>query len=339
MDKNNLDKNHIVSRSRPLLSLNKSALSLYELKVLDTYLSRINPHKPEERTVIFDKGSFGALFEYSDLKLPELQKHLYNLQHLSVDISMNENEIDSIMLFSRAQARKDKYGLWEVILTCSPEAMTYFFNIESLGYLRYKLWNVLQLNSRYSYLLFLYLTDNRFRKEWTVSLDELKEVLNCELVESYSEFKNFRRSVLDKCKEEILAKTDIVFDYSTIKRGRYVSDIQFNITTWGELAEITAKAEQQAEAEQAQELTAFNDDISIMCELSNDEISREDMQVIYDLILQLDIDKGSNGTGRIDYFKYILDRVKVAETKKRISDKAAYIKTTLLNELRKGDAE
>lgn len=190
MEKNNLDKQHIVSRSRPLLSLNKSELSLYELKVLDTYLSRINPHKPEERTVIFDKGSFEALFEYSELKLPELKAHLKNLQSLDVDIATSENEIDNIKLFSRAQARKDKYGLWEVILTCSPEAMTYFFNIESLGYLRYKLWNVLQLNSRYSYLMFLYLTDNRFRKEWKVSIDELKDILNCGQIESYSEFKN-----------------------------------------------------------------------------------------------------------------------------------------------------
>lgn len=337
MEKNNLDKQHIVSRSRPLLSLNKSELSLYELKVLDTYLSRINPHKPDERTVIFDKGSFEALFEYSELKLPELKAHLKNLQSLDVDIATSENEIDNIKLFSRAQARKDKYGLWEVILTCSPEAMTYFFNIESLGYLRYKLWNVLQLNSRYSYLLFLYLTDNRFRKEWTVSIDELKDILNCGQIESYQEFKNFRRSVLDRCKSEILQKTDIIFDYTTIKRGRYVSDIQFNITTWGELAEITAQVE-QSQLEEKDD-TALNDDISIMCSISDNTIDREDMQVIYDLILQLDIDKGSNGTGRIDYFKYILDRVKVAEKKKRISDKAAYIKTILLNELRKGDAE
>lgn len=308
---------------------------MYELKVLDTYLSRINPHKPEERTVIFDKGSFGALFDYRDLKLPELRKHLNNLQDIRVDITTAENEIDNIVLFSRAQAHKDKYGLWEVILTCSPEAMTYFFNIESLGYLRYKLWNVLQLNSRYSYLLFLYLTDNRFRKEWTVSIDELKDILNCDQIDSYSEFKNFRRSVLDKCKDEILQKTDIIFDYTTIKKGRYVSDIQFNITTWGELAEITAQAEQPQIEEK--DNTVLNDDISVMCELTENTIDREDMQVIYDLILQLDIDKGSLGTGRIDYFKYILDRVKVAEKKKPISDKAAYIKTTLLNELRKGD--
>ena len=57
---NNLSKNYIVSKSRPLLSLSKSELSLYELKVLDTYLSRINSRNPDERTVIFDKGEFEA---------------------------------------------------------------------------------------------------------------------------------------------------------------------------------------------------------------------------------------------------------------------------------------
>ena len=330
MKKNNLEDTHIVSRSRPLLSLGKSELSLYELKVLDTYLSRINSHEPDERTVIFDKGEFEELFDYAKMKLPELKKHLYNLQSLKVDIAKNEDEIDSINLFSRATATKDKYGLWEVTLTCSPEAMQYFFNIESLGYLRYKLWNVLRLESRYSYLLFLYLVDNRFRKQWSIDLDELKIMLNCQNVASYSAYKNFRRVVLEKCKAEILEKTDIVFDYSVLKRGRFVQKIQFDVTTWGELANI--KQEIEAQQQPTIEVKKPNSDITIMCDICND-IKPEEMQVIYDLLLQLNIDKGKDGTGRVDYFKYLVDRMKVAETKKPIKDHSAYIKAMLLKEI------
>ena len=331
MKKNNLEDTHIVLRSRPLLSLGNSVLSLYELKVLDTHLSRINSHKPDERTVVFDKGEFEELFDYAKMKLPELKGHLYNLQSLKVDIAKNEEEIDSIVLFSRATANKDKYGLWEVTLTCSPEAMQYFFNIESIGYLRYKLWNVLRLESRYSYLLFLYLVDNRFRKKWSVKLSDLKIILNCQDVPSYVAYKNFRRVVLEKCKAEILEKTDIVFDYSVIKRGKYVYEIEFDVTTWGELANIKQDVEEHQQIVTIED-NYVNDDISIMCEIC-DDIKKEEMQVIFDLLLQLGITKGKEGTGRIDYFKYLVDRMKVAETKKPIKDHAAYIKAMILKEI------
>ena len=145
---NNLSKNYIVSKSRPLLSLSKSELSLYELKVLDTYLSRINSRNPDERTVIFDKGEFEALFDYADIDLTAMKVHLNNLQSLKVDISTSERETDNIVLFERAKAVQDQYKMWQVELTCSQSAMKYFFNIENLGYLRYKLLHILQLKSR-----------------------------------------------------------------------------------------------------------------------------------------------------------------------------------------------
>lgn len=321
---------HIVQKARPLLSLNKSTLSLYEFKILDTYLSRINSHKPDERTVTFSKGEFEELFDYADMKMPELTEHLHNLQTLMVDVANKDNKYDNIVLFARATADKDRYGMWEVSLTCTPEAMKYFFNVENLGYLRYKLRNILKLDSRYSYLLFLYLIDNRFRKQWEIELDDLKVVLNCQDVSSYTSFKNFRRVVFDKCIHEIEEKTDIKMEYSVIKRGRFVQKIHFQISTWGDLAEITAK-ERLEQAEQNQ-ITA-KDDVSVMCELDK-SIDRENMQIIYDLIIQLGVEKGTYGTGRIDYFKFILNRVAVAEKNEHIRNRAAYIKRMLLNEIK-----
>jgi len=45
-----------VQKSLPLFSLWRSELSLAEFKILDTYLSRIDSHKPDRRTVVFEKG-------------------------------------------------------------------------------------------------------------------------------------------------------------------------------------------------------------------------------------------------------------------------------------------
>ena len=327
---NNAQKNYIVQRSRPLLSLNQSALSLYELKVLDTYLSRIDSHKPEERTVVFNKGEFEELFDYAKMKMPEMKEHLKNLQELHVDIAKNEEEFDNIALFSRATAAKDRYGLWVVTLTCSPEAMKYFFNIENLGYLRYKLWNVLRLESRYSYLLFLYLVDNRFRKQWIVDLDDLKVLLNCQDVASYQSYKNFRKVVLDKCKDEILNKTNIRFDYSTIKRGKFVQKIEFKITTWGDLSEIMAKEKEEKDKEK--EIVTIKDEITIMHELDN-TIDKEDVEAIYDLLIQLGVEKRANNIGIIDYYKCLLERVTNTEKTEPIWDKAGCIKRMIINEI------
>lgn len=45
-----------VQKSLPLFALWRSELTLAEFKILDTYLSRIDSHKPEKRAVMFEKG-------------------------------------------------------------------------------------------------------------------------------------------------------------------------------------------------------------------------------------------------------------------------------------------
>ena len=61
MLKDNLKDSHEVQKSKPLFSLWKSDLTLAEFKILDTYLSRINSHNPEQRDVIFEKGELEKL--------------------------------------------------------------------------------------------------------------------------------------------------------------------------------------------------------------------------------------------------------------------------------------
>ena len=85
-------------------------------------------------------------------------------------------------------AEKIEDDFWEITLTCTASAKEYIFNIDNIGYMRYRLKNVINLTSRYSYVLFLYLLDNRFRKTWSVDLEELKKLLGCSS-ETYKQFK------------------------------------------------------------------------------------------------------------------------------------------------------
>ena len=67
---------------------------------------------------------------------------------------MDDKKIHKIALFDEAQGEIDKNGLWQIKLTCTAQAMKYVFNIEDLGYLRYKLRCITKLTSRYTYILF-----------------------------------------------------------------------------------------------------------------------------------------------------------------------------------------
>ena len=135
-----------------------------------------------------------------------------------------------INLFEEADAEQDKDGLWQITLTCTPSAREYVFNIDNVGYLRYRLKNVINLTSRYSYVLFLYLLDNRFRKSWCIDLADLKALLTCN-ADRYKQFKFFNAEILKKCHRELCEKTDINFDYKPIKRGRSVSAVEFTVNT------------------------------------------------------------------------------------------------------------
>lgn len=221
----------LVQKSNPLQSLSETKMTLAEFKILDAYLSKIDSHKPEERSVTFDKGELESLLGVTQIKNKDLSNRIDNLfKVVTIQDPDKPNKFTKIALFSCAECTQGDDGLWTIKLACSPEAMEYIFNIESIGYLRYRLKNVVNLTSRYSYILYLYLESNRFRGSWTMSLDDLKKMLCC-TADTYSEYKRFNDLVLKKCQKELSQKTDIDFDYVALRRGRKVSGIQFILKT------------------------------------------------------------------------------------------------------------
>lgn len=227
---NNLQAKNIVQKSKPLFSLWKSELTLSEFKILDTYLSRIDSRKPEQREVVFEKGKLEELLNVKKINKADLEARLIHLQSTTVDIA-NGKKLDRITLFERSQAEQDEHGIWKVSLTCTPSALKYIFNVEKLGYLRYKIRCITNIKSLYSYILFTYLEYNRFRQSWEISLDELKDILNCENEELYKEFKFFNQKILKRCQTELHEKTDIRYTYEPIKKGRSVVAVRFTLET------------------------------------------------------------------------------------------------------------
>lgn len=226
-----------VQKSLPLFSLWRSDMTLAEFKILDTYLSRINSHEPDKRTVVFTKGELEQLLGVKKINKPDLVSRLKGL-YRGVEIADSAKKFHTVALFEEAYGEMDRNGQWSVKLTCTAKAMKYVFNVEKLGYLRYKLRCITSISSRYTYVLFLYLEANRFRKTWEVDVDELRQLLNC-TEDYYKEFFRFNQKVLQRCQSELHEKTECRFEYEPVKKGRRVVAVRFTLETLADTIELS----------------------------------------------------------------------------------------------------
>ena len=257
-----------VQKSLPLFALWRSDLTLSEFKILDTYLSRINSHKPEKRAIILEKGEIENALGIQKINNQDLKLRLKHLMGNVVEVPDKDEKkgFQLVTLFEEAEAEQDDDGLWNVKLECTQKAMKYFFNIENLGYLRYKLRCITSLTSRYTYIMFIYLEANRFRKSWEVPLEELKKILHCENEATYNEFRFFNVKILKKVQKEMHEKTECQYSYFPIKRGRSVKAIRFEVET----------LPKQYEAPEQLEMPGFTDSEPIF-DVSQSEAERRDL--------------------------------------------------------------
>lgn len=228
----------LVQKSNPLVSLWQSELTLQEFKILDVYLSRINSENPEQKIVRFRKGELEELLGVTKINMVDLEKRLKHLMGnvIRIDDDKKEKGFKMVTLFEEAAAWQDKNGLWTVDLQCTNSAMEYFFNIKNIGYFMYRLRCVMPLQSRYAYILFLYLESQRFRNPIVIEVDELKRLLSCDEELNYKEFYRFRQKVIDRALKELHEKTEFRCSYETIKNGRRVTAIKFVLETLPEIA-------------------------------------------------------------------------------------------------------
>lgn len=348
----NLKDSYEVQKSTPLFSLWKSELSLSEFKILDTYLSRINSHHPEQRNVRFEKGEMERLLGVKQVKPQDLKQRLRHLmeQVIEIEDTRKEDGFALISLFSIAKCVKDKDDLWQIDISCTPEAMEYFFNIEEIGYLRYKLRSIINISSRYSYIMFIYLESNRFRKEWTIALEELRLILNCENDETYAEYKHFNNLVLKRCYKELTEKTELQYTYEPIRRGRKVTEIKFSLASRAVLPAATQVEGQLTFSESPDfELeTIEKSDIDELCKTKygggplgffagamDCEFSKEETRVLFDIVLEHYIEPNNDALARYEFVRRVYNRLKqraAATDLKPLKSRYLYMKKLLEQE-------
>lgn len=314
-----------VQKSLPLFSLWRSELTLPEFKILDTYLSRIDSHKPERRAVRFEKGELEKALGVKKLNAQDLKTRLKHLMGSVVEVpdSSTKRGFKLVTLFEEAVAEQDENGLWQVSLECTQKSMKYFFNIENLGYLRYKLRCITSLTSRYAYVMFIYLESNRYRRSWEVPLDELKIILNCDNEETYKEYKRFNDRLMKRVHKELTEKTECQYKYESVKKGRSVVAIRFIVFPLRQVIETSDEHQDVPDRGQQDDLSFYN-------EALDSSLTPEQMNVIMGLVREIDIPEGDG----IDRARYrFLQRqwsvLQMRDADKPIRNKFAYLKKML----------
>ena len=311
-----------VQKSLPLFSLWRSELTLAEFKILDTYLSRIDSHRPEKRVVIFEKGELEKILGIQKINNKDLMARLKHLMGKVIEISDDsvKKGVRLVTLFEEAVAEQDDYGLWQVKLECTQKAMKYFFNIENLGYLRYKLRCITSITSRYTYIMFIYLESNRYRKSWEVDLAELKVILACDKEETYRAFKRFNDLILKKVQKEMQEKTECRYTYMPIKKGRSVVAVRFSVET---LPEVSLEDEQ---------IIVMRDNVGADEELWQSAVhefnfTKNQLAELREVLVCIPKDKFPQSTAcydTLDVRHYHYMRIKVAEIKRRANIKNVF---------------
>jgi hypothetical protein len=294
-----------VEKTPALLSLSKSELELSDFKLLDLYLGRIDSHDIEHNVVVLEKGAIENALGVDRIRKEDLKKRLIHLMQ-PVAIDDDDDGCKLIPLFDCAIMQRDDAGTWTVLMQCTHSAAKYIFTKDALRYLPYYIRDIINLQSRYSYVLYLYLKDNRFRRSWEIDIEELKNVMRVRGA-SYAQFKEFNKKILKLCQNEINSKTSINFDYEpSCRRGRKFTKVKFTIikdisgdtpllTEPVVVSEISALSQVEVPADETEkhkywaEVFNGNEILAALCEVTKYEFSKKEIEYIAAILQRVPI--------------------------------------------------
>ena len=249
-------REYIVSKSNQIVQKCRYDFSVTEQRTIAYICSKIKPIEILDRT----KGTpFQLEYEFNILdyvrtcglqdngKLyEEVKSTLKGLRDKSMWLTLPDGSETTVGWLAKATTNK-RSGIAKIKI--DEDLAPYLLDLKE-KFLSYGLKNVLNMKSQYSIRIYELMksyhdmkigqTDHRSKSEklktpqkieWTIDLDELKRLLMVDTIKSYSNFKDFRRYVLEKAQKEINELTDISVYYEPITKGRKTIKVKFTIVS------------------------------------------------------------------------------------------------------------
>ncbi|MQW23399.1 MULTISPECIES: RepB family plasmid replication initiator protein, partial [unclassified Lactococcus] len=225
-----------------IAKMDKTPMKIFELAV-----SCINTENPPKDNIVYvSKMELFSFFDVSDEgKHSRFKKSVEKMQKqafFQIKIEKNKGyEFESIVPIP--------YVKWndyndEVTIRFDSAIMPYLIDLKS-NFTQYALTDIMELNSKYSIILYRWLSMNynqyeNYKYKNIRTQKQLNEFKNPKIqvtdlrtmtdtIDEYKAMNNFTKEVIKKGIDEITSKTHFDVTYEKIKKGRSVSEIQFHI--------------------------------------------------------------------------------------------------------------
>ena len=216
------ERDQLVVKDNELIRKARYNLTVNQQKIIAYIISKIKPTDEEftkyEISVqdFCDVCGIDKVYFYSEIK-----EIIDNLDNKAFWVETNE-KFFKFRWFSEVEIIK---GSGKVNLLLNSNIKKYLLQLQE-SFTQYELYNILALKGKYSIRLYEWFKSYSFLKEKTVAIDKIKHILDAE---NYTEYKAFRRRVIEPAIKEINEYTDLEVNYNKIITGKSVSGLIFYI--------------------------------------------------------------------------------------------------------------
>ena len=236
------DNKLVVSKSNPILDM-KNNFNLYQQRMLNLYLAKINPLDPSSRHVAITLSDFVQLLGITEVSVKKMRALAEDALDLKVDLfkveldddkkKIDTIEMDYIGIWERFRVHRGENGQWIVELVASTSIMPYLFQIKDLGYLNFPVLCALRMRSPIAEKLYEQCARFKDKGVFTITLDQLRKRLGIDGKPSYDSYNRLKNGVLLRCIKEINESTDIYVEITSEnrehRRGAPVKSINFSV--------------------------------------------------------------------------------------------------------------
>ncbi|MDV7842994.1 RepB family plasmid replication initiator protein [Enterococcus faecalis] len=243
---NELSKRKVVEHNSLITSIakmDKTPLKMFELAV-----SCINTEEPpKDNTVYLSKRDLFAFFKVSDNDKHSRFKEAVEKMQKQAFFQIKEEAGKGFKFINIVPI---PYVEWtdyndEVLIRFSPEIIPYLINLKK-NFTQHALSDIAELNSKYSIILYRWLSMNYNQYEHysvkggrreeqvesyrnpSITVKDLR--IMTDTIKEYSRFQSFENRVLKNAVVEITQHTSFNVSYEKVKKGRSVDSIVFHIT-------------------------------------------------------------------------------------------------------------
>lgn len=222
---NNLNDEHWVTKHNELIQ-SSYKLTLQQQRILLIIASRIQPKDENFKLYQFNTKDIIDILGLSSTSgsyYTQIRNIVNDLQTKTLTIKTEERETNFTWVITSDYFPKQ--GFFQIEL--HPKLKPYFLELKD-KFTKYRLENVLKLNSSYSIRMYELLKQYESIRTRRFSVEELKELLAIE-PGKYKQYGHFKSKILLHSQEQIEKHTDLRFEFKEIKTGRKITKLEFFI--------------------------------------------------------------------------------------------------------------